>query len=127
VCYLVVKSVDANGINLVVLAGDEHAGDADLVQQVHAQVLAPSVEQVHKQNGQEQSLVTAFVTASHFDHPVDHLATQLPCHFLIQQTQLVLALNLIKFTFLEIKCYNIYFSYSCFSISTFIVYLQILY
>jgi hypothetical protein len=75
-CDLLIKSVDPNRIDLIVLARDEHTTNSDQMQLAQTNVLArPRIILIHEQHREEQSLVLAVVAGCHFDHPVHHFGT----------------------------------------------------
>lgn len=54
VSNFIIESVNPNGINLIVFAGNEHASNADLMQRINIEVLAHiGVKLVHQHHRQE--------------------------------------------------------------------------
>ena len=75
--YLFEHHLHFQGINIFVLARDEHDRHANNVQIADLTSLCLALEVAVKQgNGQEESLVVALKVREHLDHPVHHASAE---------------------------------------------------
>lgn len=72
-----VDHLHLEGVDVLVLAGNEHAGNADDVEVADLARLRLVLEvAVHQAHGQEERLVVALEVRQHLNHPVDHAGAQ---------------------------------------------------
>lgn len=85
---LLVDHLHLEGVDVLILRGDEHARDSDDVQiRYLPRILLELKESVQERHCQEESLVVAFEVGEDFDHPIDHSCAQVCCNFVLLQAQ----------------------------------------
>ena len=93
--YLFEHHLHFQGINIFVLARDEHGRHANNVQIADLTSLCLALEVAVKQgDGQEESLVVALKVREHLDHPVNHACPQRRSDLVLDQAILSETLQL---------------------------------